>query len=396
MKFEVPLMMPAIHSIRFSARPSRSALMMGMPPPTEASKATITPLFWAAAKISLPWVASSALLAVTTCLPCAIASSTSCFPTVYPPISSTTISTSLERATSNASGVTSARPPTIFFACSSALSATTEMRMARPARRWISSALRGSTSPVPRPTVPMPSSPTLMGFISPQPAFEMTFHAGPLRGKHAVHHGVAHAAVAPRPVMADDAVLLRAERLDRALRREVEIVGAQPHHPAFQRFESMGKKQKLARGVDMASLNALRVPGVAYLDAVGRGDDVVIAGASHDPARRLPDHPGEHVAVVLSLERSLDVFRGLAGRRHRGEPQLPEPAVGGGLGQTLLMLSRQRLEAHSVPFEHDGFRRDHAAPLRRPSFLNMSRMPRPAWRSRCSFSISAMRTWSSP
>ncbi len=40
----VPLMMPAIHSMWLAARPSRTALMMGMPPATAASKATITPL----------------------------------------------------------------------------------------------------------------------------------------------------------------------------------------------------------------------------------------------------------------------------------------------------------------------------------------------------------------
>jgi hypothetical protein len=44
MKFVVPLMMPAIQSMRLAVRPSRSALMMGMPPATAASKATITPL----------------------------------------------------------------------------------------------------------------------------------------------------------------------------------------------------------------------------------------------------------------------------------------------------------------------------------------------------------------
>ena len=32
MKLDVPLMMPAIHSIRLAVRPSRSALMIGMPP----------------------------------------------------------------------------------------------------------------------------------------------------------------------------------------------------------------------------------------------------------------------------------------------------------------------------------------------------------------------------
>jgi hypothetical protein len=43
MKLVVPLMMPAIHSMRLAVRPSRSALMMGMPPATAASKATTTP-----------------------------------------------------------------------------------------------------------------------------------------------------------------------------------------------------------------------------------------------------------------------------------------------------------------------------------------------------------------
>jgi hypothetical protein len=77
MKLVVPLMMPASHSTRFAVRPSRSALMIGMPPATAASNATITPFSWAALKISLPCTASSALLAVTTCLPFAIARSTS-------------------------------------------------------------------------------------------------------------------------------------------------------------------------------------------------------------------------------------------------------------------------------------------------------------------------------
>ena len=71
--------------------------MIGMPPATAASKATITPLAWAAAKISLPCFASSALLAVTTCLPLAMAASTSSLARVSPPISSTTMSMSGSR-----------------------------------------------------------------------------------------------------------------------------------------------------------------------------------------------------------------------------------------------------------------------------------------------------------
>src|SRR5687767_6601664 len=101
------------------------------------------------------------------------------------------------------------------------------MRIARPARRWISSALRLSTSHVPPPTIPMPRSPTLMGFISLQPELQMALHVGPFAQQHAVHHAVADGPVASRPVMADHPVLLRAQRLDRALRTEVEVIGAQ-------------------------------------------------------------------------------------------------------------------------------------------------------------------------
>src|SRR5687768_8620676 len=143
------------------------------------------------------------------------------------------------------------------------------MRMARPARRWISSALRLSTSQVPPPTVPMPRRPTriglMRGFMALEAHLEMALHVRPFGGEHAVEHGVAHAAVAPRPVAADDAVLLRAESLDGALRGEVEVVGAKSDHGAAHALKGVGEKQQLARGVDMASLAALRVPGVADL-----------------------------------------------------------------------------------------------------------------------------------
>ena len=86
----------------------------------------------------------------------------------------------------------------------------------------------------------------------------------------------------------------------------------------------------------------------------------------------------------------------LLGLGHAGEPQLPELAVLRRLGQPLLVLARQRLEPDPVAFQRCRLRVDHAAPRSSPSFLNMSRMPRTAWRRRCSFSISAMRTWSSP
>src|SRR5207244_20550 len=168
MKLLVPLMIPAIHSIRFAVRPSRSALMIGMPPATAASNATITPAFCAAAKISLPCAARSALLAVTTCLPSAIACSMSERAGSMPPISSSTMSTSGLRTRASTSAFTS----TLSVPCNSARAfsgarvAIRVMRIGRPARREISSALRLRTVHVPRPTVPKPSRPTRIGCMA--------------------------------------------------------------------------------------------------------------------------------------------------------------------------------------------------------------------------------------
>src|SRR4051812_34195242 len=151
------------------------------------------------------------------------------------------MSTSFERTTSKASATMLARPPVIFCARAVSLSATCVIWMARPARRLISSALRCRTSQVPPPTVPMPSRPTLIGFIALQPELEVLPDAGPFGGEHAVHHGVANGAVAARRVVADDAVLLRAEGLDGFLRAEIEIVGAQADDLAAQFFKTKGK-----------------------------------------------------------------------------------------------------------------------------------------------------------
>src|SRR6185295_4060607 len=83
---------------------------------------------------------------------------------------------------------------------------------------------------------------------------EVALHVGPLAGEDAVQHRVAHGAVATRGVVADDAVLLRAERLDRSLRGEVEVVGAQAHHLAAQLVESVPEQQQLACRVHLAAL----------------------------------------------------------------------------------------------------------------------------------------------
>ena len=60
--------------------------------------------------------------------------------------------------------------------------------------------------------------------------------------------------------------LLRAEPLDRALAREVEVVGAPADQLRAERLERVRHQQQLAAGVDVAALPALRVPGVADLE----------------------------------------------------------------------------------------------------------------------------------
>src|SRR5437879_4384038 len=189
---------------------------------------------------------------------------------VVPPISSTMMSISASRTTRKASDRTFAFLPTLFRALPTALSATCEMRIARPARRWISSALRLSTSQVPPPTVPMPSSPTLIGFISFQAELKVMPDVRPFGCEHAVHHGIAHRAVAPRPVVTDHAVLLRTQRFDRPLRGQIEIVGAQAHDLAAQFLEGVREKQQLASGIDVAALPARRRLEAGLLVADGR------------------------------------------------------------------------------------------------------------------------------
>src|SRR5467141_1504977 len=223
-----------------------------------------------------------------------------------------------------ASPMTFAFFPVIFLARRTALSATCVIWIARPARRRISSALRLSTSQVPPPTVPMPSSPTLIGIISVQAELKVMLDVRPLVGQDAVHDRIADRAIAPRPVMPNHAVLLRAQRFDRALRRQIEIVGAQAHDLAAQFLEGVREKQQLASGIDVAALPALRVPGVADLDAVGGRDDVVITGAADNlAALQLAHGPRQHVAVPLPLQRFFDIDAGLLGPGHGSEPELP-------------------------------------------------------------------------
>src|SRR6476660_4100305 len=195
----------------------------------------------------------------------------------------------------------------------------------------------------------------------------MLLHVGPLRREDAVHHGVAHAPVASPVVMADHAVALPPDRLDGALRAEVEVVRAQPDDPAPDGLERVTEEEQLARRIEMAALKPRRVEGVADLDTVHGGHAVVVARGPDDfSTRQIAHDPWQHVPRALPLERGGDVGGRLVLRGYRGIPQLPELAGRGGVGDVPLVGSSERLEADAVSLECGGFECDHSAKLSRP------------------------------
>ena len=162
----MPLIIPATHSIRLALKPSRKDLIIGIPPATAASNATITPLALAAAKISVPCTANKALLAVTMCLPLAIAANTNSLDKVSPPINSTITSISGWLIKVLGSATTGTVLPTISWAAATLRLHTITTSMPRPVRRIISSWLRFKTLNTPAPTVPRPKIPIFKAFIT--------------------------------------------------------------------------------------------------------------------------------------------------------------------------------------------------------------------------------------
>src|SRR5579863_3778772 len=158
--------MPAMRRMRLAASPSRSALMTGMPPATAASKASGTPRSSAAAASEAPCTASSALLAVTTGLPAAMAAwaNARAGPS-EPPISSTTTSTAGSAA--SATGSSYQRRPDSDTPRSRVRSRadTAVTAIGRPARAVTMSALSRSSFSTPPPTVPRPATATESGCV---------------------------------------------------------------------------------------------------------------------------------------------------------------------------------------------------------------------------------------
>src|SRR5262249_52726972 len=157
---QVPLTMPASERIEFATRPSFTARMSGMPPATAASNASVTPRRRASSYSSAPWCASSALLAVTTCLPAASARRMKVRAGSRPPTSSMTICTRGSLKTFAASPVIGSadrsRPSRGRMRSVSAIAASVSRQPARSSRRCRCAARIFTT---PAPTVPRPSRP---------------------------------------------------------------------------------------------------------------------------------------------------------------------------------------------------------------------------------------------
>ncbi len=159
--------MPVTRRMRLPARPSRTALMTGMPPATAASKASTAPPASAAPASSAPCSASSALLAVTTWRPARKDASTrerAGLP--VPPISSATTSTagSDARPSGFSCQAYAARSVPRLRERSRALTAVPTL--GRAARAGMTSAFSRSSRSTPAPTVPSPAIPTRRGFAA--------------------------------------------------------------------------------------------------------------------------------------------------------------------------------------------------------------------------------------
>src|SRR5436190_6919346 len=183
----------------------------------------------------------------------------------------------------------------------------------------------------------------------------------PFADGHAVHHRVADRAVAAHRVMAQDAVLPRAQPLDRALAREVEIVGAPADEFRAQRLEGVRHEEQLGACVDVRALAAPGVPRVADLEPLDRGDDVVVARrADHVAGARVEDGKRQAVTFGEALQRALDVAARVVGVGDAGDADPPQLAVGGGALQPLDVLQAERLEPDAVVGQRDRQDGQHA------------------------------------
>src|SRR5690606_23411031 len=153
--------------------------------------------------------------------------------------------------------------------------------------------------------------------------------------------------------------------LDRALRSEIEVVGAQADDFASQVLERMLEQQQLARRVHVRALPAPRVERVADLDAMRWNRDVVIArGADDRSGLQLAHRPGEPVTGFQTLMREFNELARLLGTRDVRIPELPQTTVARRRDQLVVVVHRKRFEADAATFERYGSGLFHAVTLK--------------------------------
>ena len=151
-------MMPLTRSIRFAPSDCFRGSMIGIPPPTAASISTYTPAALAAAAISVPWRAITALLAVTTDFPAAMAWRMRLRAGSMPPITSTNTSTagSFTTAAGSVVNIASGSSTGLGRLRSRTATFTSSRSFTRGCRSWGFSRIEAT----PPPTVPKPNRPT--------------------------------------------------------------------------------------------------------------------------------------------------------------------------------------------------------------------------------------------
>src|SRR2546426_3767539 len=345
--------MPKAERMRLAGSPSLTARIGGMPPATAASNPSMTRLRRASAKISAPWWASSALFAVTTCLPDASAFRMKVRAGSRPPTSSITICTSGSSSTRLASPTSGSRPrssPSRGRVRSA--SATRRSTSRQPARSCISAPWLSSTLTTPLPTVPRPRSAILISSITLGGGLRqlggglrLPSEASPrTQGEPQDVAGAGRAAARPGagPPACEASDLITPRRPGRAIRRACagkagarnvdrgaraclrRPPGCVADQPPFER--RLGRRNPARGGVSEGAVEAPPSP-------LSRGEGLQAAQGLFDPLLVLDEgEPDIALAVFAEADAGRDRHLALLDQ-HLGELERAHDAVGLGDGR---------------------------------------------------------------
>ena len=119
----------------------------------------------------------------------------------------------------------------------------------------------------------------MLTFIAVQQLLHVRFDtAMPFVLQHAVHHRVAHRAIAAQRVVADDAVFFCPQALNGFLAGKIQIVGAPTDHATIQGFKRVLQQHVFALSVHIGFLRRFGIPCVANFHPFDACDDVVVTG----------------------------------------------------------------------------------------------------------------------